>query len=65
MDSFGSFFGGFIVSLVIGLIGTTMVVESNRDYYWNEAYCTALGGEIVSGDICVKNNQIVEIPPRS
>jgi hypothetical protein len=64
MDRFGAFMGGVLVTCVFCMFAMTFAVESNRNYYWTMAYCTALGGEVISDDICVKDNQIVEIPPR-
>jgi hypothetical protein len=49
---------GPLIMLPIG------AVNSANNSSWRYGYCTALGGEIISDDICAKDGQIIDIPPR-
>ncbi len=64
MKPVGSFFFGFFLAVFVGMIATTGLIEWNRYWTWNKAYCSALGGEIISDDVCVKNSVVIPIPER-
>lgn len=58
---------GLIVGLVLFFVLIPLIVlgENNkRTNTFNYGYCYAMGGEIVSDDICVKNSVVIPIPER-
>jgi hypothetical protein len=58
--------GGALFVVFVGLLAWAFLAgeESQRTNTFNYGYCYAMGGEILSEDICAKDGQIIPIPPR-
>lgn len=57
----GGLVGGAIASLILSAM---FLAPAMFDSGYNNGYCTAMGGQILSADICAKDGQIIPIPPR-